>query len=225
MSTPWTLFSTRRSRDDRGWSLIDVALAMSILLVVTLALAGLLVALLRVSSNTSSKQVARGIAVGVLQEQRSIAAASTSSFPPSQLPSSATGSPTWCPTTDPCTSGQLLTQKEGSVTYTVYLTGGWCAQTTSGTWGNTQSGTSTVATLGSTPYTGYTPYAGYWVSVKVAWGAGSTQTTTAGVAGISSLRQVVISGLITAPGGDATVGSSTAPTSGPIASCPVGSLS
>jgi len=221
-----------RAVDDEGMGLIDVLLAFSILLLVMAGIVTLLVSLIGNSANASSQQVGKSIAVGVIQEQRSIAAASPTSFPPALLPAPGstpavpvTTAATWCPATNPCTKGALLTQSEGSVTYTIYLTGGWCAQAQNGTWGNTTSSFTGSLNQASNASSTYTPFAGYWVSVKVAWGPTATQTSTSGVSGISNLFSVVVSGLITGPQGDAQTGNTSAPTTGPIDSCPVGALS
>jgi len=200
--------------------------AVTILLLVTLAIASLLYALVTESSNTNNKEVAQNIATSLLQQQRNSAGVNAQAFPPTGYPTSATGLAGWCVGGNPaCPAVTPVTQVVSNTTYTIYTTGGWCAQTNpdqnSGTaaWQDTPSGPSTA--LGGANYQAFTPYAGYYFYVKVGWGAGSNVSTSSAASNISGGRSVIVGGLITNSGGDEAV----APTNGPIESCPVGALS
>ncbi len=176
-----------------------------------LATSQLVFASLGTSTSNSDKEVAESIATGVLSQERQAAFNEGDEwFSDSGLPSSTDSSATqadasWCNTT--CSP---IVQVIASTSYYVYLSGGWCEETAVGAWGN-----STNSSFGNT-----TPYPGYFLAVKIAWGAGSDQTTNTGVDAINIENQLVMQGLITTSGGDA----SSAPATGPIYSCPVGVL-
>ncbi len=200
---------------EEGLTLVEIMIALVVLLVVFLATAELVFTSLATSTANSNKEVAESIATGVLSQERQAALNQGSQwFTNSGLPTAVdpispyANNANWCNTT--CTP---IVQVIASEDYYVYLTGGWCEETTLGSWQNTSSSSTT---FGNT-----TPYPGYFLAIKVAWGPGANQTTSTGVTGIDSENQVVMQGLVTTAGGDY----SSAPTSGPIESCPVGSLS
>ena len=179
-----------------------------VLLVVFLATSQLIFASLGTAQAGSNKEVAESVATGFLSQERQAASNEGASwFTSSGLPTSSTSSPGWCNT--PCTP---IVQIIASTSYYVYVTGGWCAESTTGSWGNL---------AGTGPFGSSTnPYAGYFVAIKVAWGHGAYETTSTGVSGIDSENQIMMQGLITTSGGDV----SSAPSAGPVDSCPVGSL-
>jgi type II secretory pathway pseudopilin PulG len=198
-----------------GLTLVEMTVALLVLLVVFLATAELVFASLATSTDNSNKEVAESIATGVLSQEREAAFNESSKwFTESGLPTAAdpvspyANDANWCNT-----SCNPIVQVVASESYYVYLTGGWCEETTLGSWGNTSSS--------GTAFGNTVPYPGYFIAIKVAWGPGSDQTTSGGVTGINSESQVVMQGLITTAGGDYA----SAPTSGPIESCPVGNLS
>ena len=198
-------------KPEEGVTLVEMMVALMVLLVVFLATSQLVFASLGTSSGNSSKEVAESIATGVLSQERQAAYNQEASwFTSSGLPTS-TGtsgsSAKWCNST--CTP---IVQVIASTNYYVYLTGGWCSETSTGSWQNL----STSSSFG----TSTTPYPGYFLAIKVAWGPGSNQTTQSGVSSVNIEDQVIMQGLVTTAGGD----TSSAPTSGPIYTCPVGAL-
>jgi type II secretory pathway pseudopilin PulG len=192
-------------------TLVEMMIALAILLLCFLATSQVVFASLGTTADNSNKEVAESVATGVLSQERQAAFNDGNEwFNDSGLPNSSDSSATqaeaaWCNTA--CSP---IVQVIASVTYYVYLSGGWCAETTVGAWGN-----STNSSFGNT-----TPYPGYFLAVKVAWGPGSDQTTNTAVSAISNQNEIVMQGLVTTSGGDA----SSAPTTGPIYSCPVGVL-
>jgi type II secretory pathway pseudopilin PulG len=196
---------------EEGVTLVETMVALAVLLVSFLATSQLVFASLGTATNNSDKEVAESIATGVLSQERQAAFNEGGEwFTDSGLPSSTDSSANqpaaaWCNTT--CSP---IVQVIASTSYHVYISGGWCEETALGTWGN-----STSSSFGDT-----TPYPGYFLAVKIAWGPGSDQSTNTGVATINIENQLVMQGLVTTSGGDA----SSAPTTGPIYSCPVGAL-
>jgi type II secretory pathway pseudopilin PulG len=204
-----------KPRLEEGLTLVEVLVALVVLLVVFLATSQLVFASLATSTTNSNKEVAESIATGVLSQEREAALNEGSEwFTDSGLPTAVdpispyANNANWC-----STACAPIVQVIASEDYYVYLTGGWCEESTLGSWGNTPSSSTT---FGNT-----TPYPGYFLAIKVAWGPGSRQTTSSGVTAIESENQVVMQGLVTISGGDF----SSAPPSGPIESCPVGNLS
>jgi type II secretory pathway pseudopilin PulG len=196
---------------EEGVTLVEIMIALAVLLVTFLSTSQLVFASLGTATSNSDKEIAESVATSVLSQERQAAFNEGDEwFSDSGLPS-ASGSgesqpgAAWCNTT--CSP---IVQVIASTSYYVYVSGGWCEETALGTWGNTANDS-----FGNT-----SPYPGYFLAVKVAWGAGSEQTTNSGVAGINVDDEVVMQGLVTTSGGDA----SSAPTTGPIYSCPVGVL-
>jgi prepilin-type N-terminal cleavage/methylation domain-containing protein len=201
----------RRDQDhvlEQGVTLVEMMIALLVLLVVFLATSQLVFTSLGTSSGNSSKEVAESIATGVLSQERQAAFNQGATwFTSSGLPTGTGSAAKWCNST--CTP---IVQTIASTGYYVYLTGGWCSESNTGTWQNL----ATSSSFG----TSSNPYPGYFLAIKVAWGPGASQTTQAGVTGINTEDRIVMQGLVTTAGGD----SSSAPTSGPISSCPVGAL-
>ena len=201
----------RRDTDrvfEEGVTLVEMMIALLVLLVVFLATSQLVVASLGTSTGNSSKEIAESIATGVLSQERQAAFNGGASwFTSSGLPTGTGSSPQWCSST--CSP---IVQVIASTNYYVYLTGGWCSETNTGTWQN--------MTTSSSFGTSSNPYPGYFLAIKVTWGPGAKETTESGVTSIDIENQVIMQGLVTTAGGD----SSSAPTSGPISSCPVGAL-
>jgi prepilin-type N-terminal cleavage/methylation domain-containing protein len=193
---------------EAGVTLVEMMVALLVLLVVFLATSQLVFASLSTSSGNSSKEVAESIATGVLSQERQAAFnKGTSWFTSSTLPTGTTSAAKWCSST--CNP---IVQVIASTNYYVYLTGGWCSETNTGSWQN--------LTTSSSFGTSSNPYPGYFLAIKVAWGPGSNESTQSGVSSINGEDQVIMQGLVTTPGGD----TSSAPTSGPVSSCPVGAL-
>jgi hypothetical protein len=190
-----------------------VIVALSVLLIAFLAVALLLQTNFEILGSTSDKQVAGSIATGVVNQQRQNAANQNASgyFTNVSFNISATTAATWCNGT--CNP---ITQTVQGVTYYTYVAGGWCYENGTGTWGNDTT-SQTYGPNGSSPYPAYPAF---FVAVKVAWGGTAKQTTSSGVSNINSLNQVVLQSIVAPTGGYGTY----APTTGPIASCPAGSL-
>jgi hypothetical protein len=200
-------------RDDEGLSLIEVIVALGVLLIAFVAVALLLQTNFELLGSTNDRQVAGSVAAGNINQQRQNAANQNAAgyFTGVTTNISATTAATWCNGT--CNP---ITQTVQNVTYYVYVAGGWCFENSSGTWGNDAS-SQTYGSNGTSPYPAYPAY---FVAVKVAWGGGAKQTTSSGVASISSLHQVVLQSIVTPNGGYGTY----SPTTGPISSCPTGVL-
>jgi Tfp pilus assembly protein PilW len=195
-------------RFEEGVTLVEMMIALLVLLIVFLASSQLVFTSLGTSSANSSKEVAESIATGVLSQERQAAFNQGASwFTSAGLPTGTGSSAQWCNST--CTP---IVQIIASTNYFVYLTGGWCSESNVGTWQN--------MTTSSSFGTSTNPYPGYFLAIKVAWGPGSNQTTQSGVSSVDTENQVIMQGLVTTAGGD----TSSAPTSGPISSCPVGAL-
>jgi type II secretory pathway pseudopilin PulG len=196
---------------EEGVTLVEIMIALAVLLVAFLSTSQLVFASLGTATSNSDKEIAESVATGVLSQERQDAFNEGDEwFTDSGLPSSSDSSASqpeaaWCNTT--CSP---IVQVIASTSYYVYVSGGWCEETAIGTWGNTANDS-----FGNT-----SPYPGYFLAVKVAWGPGGEQTTNSGVSGINVEDQIVMQGLVTTSGGDA----SSAPTTGPIYSCPVGVL-
>ncbi|MGO9342963.1 MAG: hypothetical protein ACLP6E_10655 [Acidimicrobiales bacterium] len=193
---------------EEGVTLVEMMIALLVLLVVFLATSQLVFTSLSTSSGNSNKEIAESIATGVLSQERQAAFNQKASwFTSSGLPTGTGSAAQWCT----WTCGPIV-QVIASTNYYVYLTGGWCSETNTGSWQNL----STSSSFG----TSSNPYPGYFLAIKVAWGPGANETTGSGVSSINPEDQVIMQGLVTTAGGD----SSSAPTSGPISSCPVGAL-
>jgi prepilin-type N-terminal cleavage/methylation domain-containing protein len=165
------------ARLEEGVTLVEMMIALVVLLVVFLATAQLVFASLGTSSGNSSKEIAASIATGVLSQERQAAFNQGASwFTSSGLPTgtgSSGSSAQWCNTT--CTP---IVQVIASTNYYVYLTGGWCSESNTGTWQN--------MTTSSSFGTSNNPYPGYFLAIKVAWGPGSKQSTQSAVSSINT---------------------------------------
>ena len=188
-------------------------MSLTVLLVVFLAVTVLLQALFGILGSTNSKQVAASVATGILNQQRQNAANQNAAayFTSVGFNTSASTSATWCTTT----CNPIVQQVQGE-TYYAYVSGGWCAESSSGTWGNDSSS----LVYGSNGKSPYPAYPAYFIAVKVAWGPTADQTSASKVSSISTLHQVVMQSIVAPSGGYGTY----SPSSGPISSCPAGSL-
>jgi Tfp pilus assembly protein PilV len=206
----------RDASGDEGLSLVEVIVALSVLLIAFLAVALLLQTNFEIIASTSDKQVAGSIATGIVNQQRQNAANQNAAgyFGGVSFNTTAATAASWCNGT----SCNAITQKEQGTTYYVYVAGGWCFENSSGTWGDdTTTPTQVYGPNGSSPYPAYPAY---FVAVKVAWGPTAKQTTSTGVSNINPLNQVVLQSIVAPSGGYGSY----APTTGPINSCPAGTL-
>jgi Tfp pilus assembly protein PilV len=145
---------------DAGFTLLDVVVAITVLMVVLLPIAYLLSTTSKVGASNQNRLTAQSVAASWLDQERALAQQSSSS-PPSNIsgPVGSVSSPQW-PSTP-------VTETVGTITYQIYVAGGWCAYSGAGNaWTN---GTVTTTTTGSS-----TPLS-FFVAVKVAWGPDAAQ--------------------------------------------------
>jgi hypothetical protein len=146
-----------------GFALLDVAIAIVVLMIVLLPVAYLLSTTAKTAATNQHRLTAQSIAASWLEQERTAAELSQNNLP--SPPGGTTSNPTW-----PAASG---TQTVGTTTYDVYLAGGWCAYSGSGTaWGNGQASTTT---------TGSPPPIDYFVAAKVKWGPNASNPTLVSV--------------------------------------------
>ena len=135
--------------------LLDVVVAITVLMVILLPVAYLLSTTSKVASSNQARLTAQGLAASWL-EQANTSAEQSPSAPPSTIspPGGTPSQPTWP------TSGIAGSETVGSINCDVYLAGGWCAYSGSGTaWTN-----GTATTLAS----GNAPPLEYFIAAKVA---------------------------------------------------------
>jgi len=171
--------------------LIDVMMAIAILLLVLIP-AALLVSSANASSGNSEHRLAAiGVASSYLDEVQALQGPTApggalapfasavepydSYFGPCVGLSACVGWPTATANSDPFSTKQV-----GSITYSITAAGGWCEEMNSGngtTWVQPTSG-GTPVTVSLPPGSSQTSanVYGYWVAVKVTWGAGGRQT-------------------------------------------------
>jgi Tfp pilus assembly protein PilV len=134
--------------------LLDVVVAITVLMVVLLPIAYLLSTTAKIQTGNQNRLTAQSLAASWLEQTR-VSAEQLPTSPPSVNSATLTGSVLTWPT-------YIGTEKVGTITYYVYLAGGWCAYSGAGTqWGN---GAVTTTTSGNA-----TPLA-YFIATKVAWG-------------------------------------------------------
>ena len=140
---------------DGGFALIEMIIGIAVLMIVFIPAAYLLTDANSVVGSDTAGTTAQAVAVSWLNQVRSSSASPESPLPPAGV-TSAASPPTW-------STSVAGSQQVGSITYEVYLEGGWCAPYTSTTAG--RSSTQWVnQPLPSTP-----PPA-YFVAAGVAWG-------------------------------------------------------
>jgi hypothetical protein len=140
---------------EAGFTLLDVVVAISVLMVVLLPIAYLLSTTSKIQGSNQDRLTAQSLAASWLEQTR-VSAEESPASPPSVNSASLTGSVLTWPT-------YIGTENVGTIKYYVYLAGGWCAYSGPGTqWTN---GAVTVNSSGNPA----TPLA-YFVAVKVAWG-------------------------------------------------------
>ncbi len=149
-----------RSRDEEGFALLDVAVAILVLMVVLLPVAYLLSTTSKIQGSNQNRLTAQSLAASWLQQELTAAQQSQSSAPSVSTPGGSTANPTW-----PSASG---TEIVGTITYDIYLTGGWCAYSGSGSAWTNGTVTTTTNTGKSTPLS-------FFIAVKVAWGPDASQ--------------------------------------------------
>ncbi len=151
------------------------------------------------------------------------AASGTYSFPPQApvaLPKLWYPAASWCPgnAATPPTPCAPITQVASGITFTSYVTGGWCVLDSSGQWSGYSSPAATVPKAGQLGSTGLGTT--YFVTVKTAWGGGSVQTSASNVSKISPIQSVVMSSPLPLPPFSTSI---SAPQPGwQVTSCPVG---
>jgi len=148
--------------------LLDVVVAITVLMVILLPVAYLLSTTSKTQASNQYRLTAQSVAASWLQQEQTSAEQSTTSQPSNISNPGGTGSaPTW-----PSTPG---TETVGSIKYDIYLAGGWCAYSGSGTaWSN---GNVQQINSADSP----TPLS-FFIAVKVAWGpdAGNANPTATG---------------------------------------------
>jgi hypothetical protein len=152
---------------DAGFALLDVVVAITVLIVVLLPVAYLLSTTSKIQGTNQNRLTAQGLAASWLEQERTVAQQSTLSAPASiSPPFGSAAAPTWPPV-----SGVVPV---GTINYDIYIAGGYCAYSGSGTaW--TNGGVTTTTNGVAAPLT-------YFIAVKVAWGpdAGNANPTSLG---------------------------------------------
>jgi len=180
--------ASMRRRGDEGLSLVEVVIATAVLITVFIPVALLLQSGVKAVGGDINTNAASGVAASVLAQEQTAAGRSPSgppidtSSPPTPIyPEKAAKK--WV-------SPALQTQKVGDVTYQIYGVGGWCVLSHPHTPGSPAVWTNAATAVTGT-VTGTQGPAEYFVVVKVAWGASSTDPTSSSAKSVKEFSPLV----------------------------------
>jgi type II secretory pathway pseudopilin PulG len=145
-----------------GFTLLDVVVAITVLMVILLPVAYLLSTTGKTQANNQNRLTAQSLAASWLQQEQTVANQSTTGAP-AIYPPTGTSSTSWPIPGNPTNAPPPTTETVGSVGFDIYLSGGWCAYA-----GANMPWTQGSASTTSTSYAA--PPLSYVVAVKVKWG-------------------------------------------------------
>jgi hypothetical protein len=155
----------KRSLAEDGFALLDVVIAIVVLMIVLFPVAYLLSTTSKIATSNQSRLTAQSLAQSWLEQQRTGAEQSSSS-PPTLSVAGTQSRPLW--------NSASGTETVGTITYDIYIGGGWCAYAGNGlAWGNGQATTTTA---------GNPPPIAFFFAVKVSWGPDAAKPNAASLA-------------------------------------------
>jgi Tfp pilus assembly protein PilV len=146
--------ASSRTFTEQGFALLDVAVAILVLMVILLPIAYLLSSTSTLAASNQHRLTAQSLAASWLEQERTSAGQSATSPPSVSSPVGA------LPTSWPSAAG---TEQVGGITYDIYVAGGWCAYSGTGSRWNDGVASTTTTNVAPPPLT-------YFIAAKVKWG-------------------------------------------------------